>query len=269
MQNEILYFQVAFIIGISGACRREELTKLRFDDIENKETVLLIRIPETKNNIERVFTVLNPPNSKIDFLSYIKKYIALRPPAVDSPRFFLKYCNNKCTKQPVGINSFGKMPSVIAKFLNLPNPTGYTGHCFRRSSATMLANSGGDLLTVKKHGGWKSSTVAEGYVDSTLSKKNNVSNLILMNDTPCSSKNIPNLNSIDADTPSTSKHTFNDDFSNSENISNENLNMMANVNAVSNTAVSEMTLNSVPNIAKGLNFNKCTNCTFNINIVNN
>ena len=63
------------------------------------------------------------------------------------------------------------MPRIIARFLKLPNPELYTGHCFRRSSVTQLANSGGDLTTIKRHGGWKSSTVAEGYIDTSESRR--------------------------------------------------------------------------------------------------
>ncbi|KAJ8981030.1 hypothetical protein NQ317_007852 [Molorchus minor] len=62
----------------------------------------------------------------------------------------------KCTKQCVGINSFGKMPSEIAAFLKLPNPELYTGHSFRRSSATLLATSGEGLTDIKRLGGWNS-----------------------------------------------------------------------------------------------------------------
>jgi lambda repressor-like predicted transcriptional regulator len=65
----------------------------------------------------------------------------------------------------------GKISKEIASFLRLPNPELYTGHCFRRSSATHLANHGGSLLTIKRHGGWKSSTVAESYVDAYLKNK--------------------------------------------------------------------------------------------------
>ncbi|KAJ8909287.1 hypothetical protein NQ315_011363 [Exocentrus adspersus] len=31
-------------------------------------------------------------------------------------------------------------------------PEQYTGHCFRRSSTSILADSGADLLTIKRHG---------------------------------------------------------------------------------------------------------------------
>ncbi|RZB73476.1 hypothetical protein BDFB_014192 [Asbolus verrucosus] len=50
----------------------------------------------------------------------------------------------------------------IAKFLQLPNNKEYPGHCFRRTSATFLVNSGAHLTMLKRHGGWKSSRVAKG-----------------------------------------------------------------------------------------------------------
>ncbi|KAJ8914344.1 hypothetical protein NQ315_011332 [Exocentrus adspersus] len=38
----------------------------------------------------------------------------------------------------------------------------YTGHCFRRTSASLLADSGASIDVLKRHGGWKSASVAEG-----------------------------------------------------------------------------------------------------------
>jgi integrase len=64
-------------------------------------------------------------------------------------------------KKVVGINTIGTIPNKIAKYLNLDCPMDYRGHNFRRTSATLLANRGGDFLAIKKHGGWKSSAVAE------------------------------------------------------------------------------------------------------------
>ncbi|KAJ8949139.1 hypothetical protein NQ318_012887 [Aromia moschata] len=49
---------------------------------------------------------------------------------------------------------------------------------FRRSSATLLVDSGGDLMTLKKHGGWKSSTVAEGYVDESVAHRTEIANKV-------------------------------------------------------------------------------------------
>jgi hypothetical protein len=44
----------------------------------------------------------------------------------------------------------------------------YTGHSLRRTSATLLVDEGGDLTTLKRHGGWRSSFVAEGYIEESI-----------------------------------------------------------------------------------------------------
>lgn len=38
------------------------------------------------------------------------------------------------------------------------------GHCFRRTSATIVANKGANTRRLKKHGGWRSEKTAEKYV---------------------------------------------------------------------------------------------------------
>ena len=78
----------------------------------------------------------------------------------------------------MGRNVFAKIPSEIAKFLILPNSERHTGHSFRRTSTTVLAGSGGDVLALKRHGGWKSSVIAESYVAESLSNKLQVANKI-------------------------------------------------------------------------------------------
>lgn len=107
--------------------------------------------------------------------------MSLRPANMDqiNSRFFINYQNGKCSRQVVGINKISKFPNEIAQFLTLPNPQDYTGHCFRRTSATLLVDAGGDLLLLKKHGGWKSSSVAEGYVDESTNSKNQIQTKIL------------------------------------------------------------------------------------------
>lgn len=66
------------------------------------------------------------------------------------------------------------MPKAIATYLNLPNPEYYTGHCFRRSSATLLADTGANLITLKRQGGWKSDRVAESYIEESIENKSSI-----------------------------------------------------------------------------------------------
>jgi hypothetical protein len=53
--------------------------------------------------------------------------MSLRPKKLSIERFFLRYAKQKCTSQPVGINTLSKVPSIVASFLNLANAEAYTG----------------------------------------------------------------------------------------------------------------------------------------------
>ena len=97
-----------------------------------------------------------------------------RPESCPTDRFFLQYFKGKCTRQPIGINKFGAMPKDIALYLMLPNAEKFTGHSFRRTSATLLVDAGADITALKRHGGWKSNSVAEGYIADSLTNKKSI-----------------------------------------------------------------------------------------------
>ncbi|XP_063932285.1 uncharacterized protein LOC135144234 [Zophobas morio] len=167
--GEYLFEKVALIFGIAGACRKAELCAMRFDDIQDCGNVLNIVIPGSKTHKERRFSVVNE-GFGVNTIDLYRRYVALRP--TNSPlRFFLHYHKGKCTRQNVGINTFGKIPRKIATFLKLENPAKYTGHSFRRSSATLLVNAGGDFTSLKRHGGWESTKVAESYIQESFGER--------------------------------------------------------------------------------------------------
>ncbi|KAJ8974121.1 hypothetical protein NQ317_000651 [Molorchus minor] len=163
------------ILGIAGACRTDELVNLTVDDIEDVGSSLIVKIPNTKTKIPRIFVVTDVAN----MLELFRKYRSLRPPHVKHKRLFLYYKAGKCSSQPVGKNTMGKIPSVVASYLKLPDVACYTGHCLRRSSATLLADAGVDITTIKRHAGWKSTTVAEGYIENSIENKTKIANQVL------------------------------------------------------------------------------------------
>ncbi|KAJ8981228.1 hypothetical protein NQ317_004172 [Molorchus minor] len=185
--------KVGLILGIAGACRTDELVNLTVDDIEDVGSSLIVKIPNTKTKIPRIFVVTDVGN----MLELFRKYLSLRPPHVKHkrlwqsrvpqskhlPRLFLYYKAGKCSSQPVGKNTMGKIPSVVASYLKLPDVACYTGHCLRRSSATLLADAGVDITTIKRHAGWKSTTVAEGYVETSIENKTKIANQVLVGTT--------------------------------------------------------------------------------------
>lgn len=128
--------QVALIFGIS---RREELVNINLQDIEQHADIIqvLVKITSSKTNIRRHFTV--DGTFRISLLLYMKR---CRPINASYDRFFLNLVKGNCTTQVIEKkNKLGKMP----KYLKLSNAAHNTGHSFRLTSATLLADSAADL----------------------------------------------------------------------------------------------------------------------------
>lgn len=156
------------VLGVHGACRREELHKLTMDDIKINESYAIIKIPTTKTHCPRTFTLEGT------YFEIFQLYLGLRPQHVTTNKLFLRYGNGKCCNQPIGINTIGSMPKNIAVWLELEEPNTYTGHSFRRSSATVFADAGASITTLKRHGGWKSAQIAESYVEDSVQNKRKI-----------------------------------------------------------------------------------------------
>ncbi|KAK5644633.1 hypothetical protein RI129_005933 [Pyrocoelia pectoralis] len=178
--EKYLLMKVVLIFGITdGACRCDELVNMKIDDVEDNGPILIIRIPDSKTKISRTFVVDGNSTNGVGLVEIFRKYLALRPPEIGHRRLFITFRSGKCTVQPVGKNTLPKIPMEIAKFLGKPNPEKFTGHSLRRSSVTLLVDSGADSLSLKRHGGWRSTSVAEGYVNDSLYAKRRATNSII------------------------------------------------------------------------------------------
>lgn len=191
--DDYLALKVAVIFGIFGACRREELYNVSVNDIVDTGSSIIVTVPKTKTGQRRMFSIIDDKDD-IDYLGKIRKYIDMRPKNISHDHFFVSCRKDKCTVQRIGINTFGDMGKKVAVFLKLPEPTLYTGHAFRRSSATLLADSGADLALLKRHGSWKSTSVAERYVEDSLASKNKIARMIHGTDTDTTNPPLKNVN---------------------------------------------------------------------------
>lgn len=114
-----------------------ELLNLSVEHITEENNLLQVRIFDSKTKPgKRQFGMQGT------FRDIVKRYWALRPKDVPSDRFFVNYQLGKCTRQVMGKHKLGGMPKTIAEYLNLPEPEKYTGHSFRRTSTTFLADAG-------------------------------------------------------------------------------------------------------------------------------
>ncbi|XP_046630008.1 tyrosine recombinase XerC-like [Neodiprion virginianus] len=170
--REYLTTKVALIFGISGACRSNELVNIRLRDVKKEGNLLVVNLPDTKTKRPRTFVISE------EFVKIVQQYTDLRPQNAMTDRFFVNYQKGKCTCQVIGIHKFSKMPKEIAGYLKLEDSASFTGHAFRRTSATLLADSGANITTLKRHGGWKSSNVAEDYIEESVKNKSKIGHII-------------------------------------------------------------------------------------------
>ncbi len=181
------------IISIYGGLRNSELRALKFRDLrvqtigtEILNISISIREHKTKKNNEDAFSFLLSPNQEKPSMCPIRlyqRYISHWDYIPNSDDDLWKNMNAKQAKitlksMNMGKNSVGKIGVAVAERLGLPEYKRYSSHCLRRSAATLLANSGISLLSLKEWGRWKSSTVAQGYIQQGVQTKTTVSKTV-------------------------------------------------------------------------------------------
>ena len=71
------------------------------------------------------------------------------------------------TKMSMGKNTMSKIPHEVAALLKLSNPSIYTFHSFRRTSATRAADAGATSEQLVDFFGWKNSSMCQEYISSS------------------------------------------------------------------------------------------------------
>lgn len=190
--------QVILVFGICGCLRCDEITNLKVEEIEDLGNKYIVSINNNKNEYAGQFIIGNL------FYHYVKKYISLRPPDQFSDRFFIKYNDGKCFRQPIGRHKIGQVAENIASYLQLPDPKRYTGHCLRRTSATLLSDSGASMQMVKQLGRWRSDIIAQGYIENSMHNRQMIYDGVIQNASnnhskPSTSAQITNVNKTNYD----------------------------------------------------------------------
>ncbi|XP_074029109.1 uncharacterized protein isoform X1 [Leptinotarsa decemlineata] len=106
----LAYFQelVVLIMGYFGGCRSQELLNMKISDIEDRDSVMVVNVPESKTGVSKKFTVVD--EKEFSALPLLRLYMSLRPKSIE--RFFLSFRQNKCTSQPIGKKiCLGKSPA--------------------------------------------------------------------------------------------------------------------------------------------------------------
>ena len=73
--------------------------------------------------------------------------------------------------QNTGLKKVEKWSKDLAKMLGYPDFNLFTSHAFRRTAATLLVDSGIDMINLKRMGRWKSDACVEGYLAASVHLK--------------------------------------------------------------------------------------------------
>ena len=146
----------------SYAGRGCEVHELEFTDVEevvrpngNKAYAINFMRRKTQGTMEKDFQyVIGDVEVQI-----LRDYISCFPLAQRTGRFFRKLSNKNgkicSTNQVIGKNMVSNYGKEIARILDLPDPDRFTGHCWRRTAVTLLANKGLSLPQIKCMSGHK------------------------------------------------------------------------------------------------------------------
>jgi integrase len=171
--------KVYVILGTYGLLRIGETAYLQFEDIEYDEQRNIINVALHREKQSGPKALSNYIITNNDHVNIISQYIKKFSKDQRKGRFF-RYFNDKDepTNKQIGKNTIASYPQEIASFLNLNNPSSYTGHSLRKTGATLLADSGVDVINIQRAGGWSSPNIASKYVQQSSSIKNTISSAI-------------------------------------------------------------------------------------------
>ena len=181
--GSFLTTKVATHIALYGCLRKSELLALTVNDISPSDTGFTVHVKAQKSNTARNFHIEGPA------ISVMENYYQKRS-GIPNDRFLLACRAGKIINSPVGINNLATMPRKIAEFLGLEGVNEYTGHAFRRTAATWAADSGVDLVNLKRLGGWQSDTVAQGYIGESVDGQRKRAKIITGDNIAVNSKTI-------------------------------------------------------------------------------
>lgn len=159
-----LVIKVVLIVAVNGLLRRGEISRLNFENVHLTDKDFRVTVQRQKQTgppTPSTFLVTDPLMHNI-----IKEYYCTFGNDIEKSGKFLrrlKHGSKLATKNCVGESTIADFSKQIAEYLGKEDPKNYTCHSFRRTGATILANGNLSIETIKKAGGWNSSTVAATY----------------------------------------------------------------------------------------------------------
>ena len=215
-ENRYYLVRKAFaIISLFGGLRSIEAKKLTFKDVTINETEKSINVKferakqwgkEFKTTTFSIFRQIGHPifyNTIVDYIKTVESDLGTETITSDDLPFFLNpkgKNSRKFNTLGFGMGMIQALPKQICKNLNITRYV--TSHCWRRSSANIVANSGATTMQMMNFFSWTSEATALMYLNEALPTRLTMNRKIAGNNTSNNSSNNPlnnrtNPNNID------------------------------------------------------------------------
>jgi integrase len=167
-----MHVKITVIIACYGLLRLSELDSLQFENFTFEPSAIWIKIQRKKQSGTRkpaVFVIDNPICIEI-----VTSYLQFFNVDQRKGRFLRYFQDGKGTERNIGKHKVAEYPKKVAEYLQL-SPEGYTGHRWRRTTATILSETDISLMQFKNAGGWHSDKVCQDYVEESKREKLQIS----------------------------------------------------------------------------------------------
>jgi integrase len=186
--------KAAVALSFTGGLRTTELKNLKFKNLSDSPAGVWVDYTPAKQRGEvktsRFLVPVNPESPGTCYASHLRAYLSAVNKSlgnkVDTDLVLFLKClkGGGFSKVPMGINRLYKIPGEVAAQLKLEDPTKYTGHSFRRSSATQMANTGATSTDLRRFYHWKNDSTANQYIDKSATHGERIGNMIAGVDVP-------------------------------------------------------------------------------------
>jgi len=145
-----------------GLLRVCDSRKIEYKDVSHdKSGQVIVQFEHTRKRKNEGFTYHIPSL----YQGLFSRYESELDPDLPGEAMYLRLFH-----KGLGMRKHQVSPKTVSEFVKKActvlavDPKGYTAHCFRRSAATNLADAGVSFINLKRHGQWKSDSVAEAYI---------------------------------------------------------------------------------------------------------
>lgn len=164
-KHDDLLYLVTIALMYYGLLRQNEVHAIKVQDVtivEDKK-IIHVNFPNPTKSRARGFAFTIPPELYDVFITYLKQLRAKDRQTLANSQFLKNAQKSGIRKQNMGRDRHNIILKRISDYFGFDKRL--TSHTWRRSAATILANSGISVLGLKRAGRWKNLESAEHYIE--------------------------------------------------------------------------------------------------------